>query len=202
MSVITCIICSDLILPNSEIFTTQCGHLFHHTCLIQWLERAKNCPQCRNKATEKTIHRVYLNYNNSESNDVDPSLLQHKIDSLQFNLTLKEKDVQNYKEKYKKAKTQNVALRGEIQELENKVRTHDSVQNALRDQIIYFKSKCKENEKLTQEVSRLKTNLRAMESTQLALVGTREQVNDMIKNESNIEALALLATTLKKLVFF
>ncbi|EFA07352.2 E3 ubiquitin-protein ligase TRAIP [Tribolium castaneum] len=194
---ITCIICSDLILPTSDIYTTPCGHIFHYACLIQWLERAQSCPQCRRKTTEKSVHRVYLNVNNAED-DTDPATLQYKIDGLQFQLTLKDKDVQNYSAKYQKAKGQLLALRTEVQELESKARTHDSIVNALKDQITYFKEKAKEKEKLSEAYMKLKNTVKKYESVERAISGTREAVTEMIKNESDIESLALLAATLKK----
>lgn len=36
---ISCVICSDLFVPTSDVFITGCGHLFHYPCLIQWIER-------------------------------------------------------------------------------------------------------------------------------------------------------------------
>ncbi|XP_044263511.1 E3 ubiquitin-protein ligase TRAIP [Tribolium madens] len=195
---ITCIICSDLILPNSEIFTTPCGHIFHYACLMQWLERAKNCPQCRRKTTEKSIHRVYLNINNVEDETADPATLQYKIDALQFQLALKDKDVQNYTTKYQKAKTQNVALRTEVQELESKIRTHESIVNALKDQISYFKEISRDRDRLSESYFKLKETVKKYANVETAINGTREAVTEMIKNESDIESLALLAATLKK----
>jgi hypothetical protein len=124
--------------------------------------------------------------------------LQSKLDNLQFQLTLKDKDVKNFTDKYKKIKNQNVALRGELSESENKLRIHDSVVHALKDQISFFKSKAKERDRLIEELSKMKSKLKHMESIQLAVNGSREEVNDMLKNENDIESLVILAATLKK----
>lgn len=36
---ISCVICSDLFIPTAEVYITQCGHMFHFACLINWIER-------------------------------------------------------------------------------------------------------------------------------------------------------------------
>lgn len=88
--------------------------------------------------------------------------------------------------------------REEIIELERQIKVHESAIHALKDQISYFKSKARENDKLSEEVIKLKNDIKNMESVQLAINGTREQVNEMLRNENNIESMAILAATLKK----
>ena len=31
---------------ESIIFTGECGHTFHHECIIPWLKNQPNCPIC------------------------------------------------------------------------------------------------------------------------------------------------------------
>ena len=50
-------------------------------CLIQWMERKKDCPQCRQKCTEKSIFRIYFNTTNLESSINSANLIQ-KVDDL------------------------------------------------------------------------------------------------------------------------
>lgn len=78
------------------------------------------------------------------------------------------------------------------------MRVHESGIHALKDQISYFKSKARETDKLAEEVVKLKSSIKDMENVQTAIKGTREEVNEMLKNENNIESLAILAAILKK----
>nr|XP_012226829.1 PREDICTED: E3 ubiquitin-protein ligase TRAIP-like [Linepithema humile] len=65
---LVCVICSDLLISSDDdIFSTLCGHMFHHGCLLQWLERIKTCPQCRKRTTELDIHKIYFNSSNNDS---------------------------------------------------------------------------------------------------------------------------------------
>lgn len=45
----TCPICLDTFDPNTPGVSPMCGnkHIFHPTCLSNWLERSTTCPLCR-----------------------------------------------------------------------------------------------------------------------------------------------------------
>lgn len=84
--------------------------------------------------------------------------------------------------------------------MESDLRTYESTIHALKDQISFFKSKSKESDRLNAEIAKLKQTMRDVQSVQLAIDGTRDEVMQMLKNENNIESLAILAATLKKYV--
>lgn len=56
--------------------------------------RSETCPTCRNKATTGKVLRIFLNLLVSEGNSQDQSVLQYKVDSLEFQLKVKEKDIE------------------------------------------------------------------------------------------------------------
>ena len=60
---IVCVICTELFVIQSHISVCNCGHVFHEDCLSRWFKSGQhNCPQCRAKASDKTIvRRLYLN---------------------------------------------------------------------------------------------------------------------------------------------
>ena len=44
---IDCSICIEFVKQNEIIKDLNCKHIFHKNCLIEWLRRNKNCPNCR-----------------------------------------------------------------------------------------------------------------------------------------------------------
>ncbi|PSN44320.1 hypothetical protein C0J52_09281 [Blattella germanica] len=191
---INCVICSDLFVPVSDVFATNCGHLFHYTCLIQWLERAKSCPQCRNKTTEKSIHRVYFNVATNEAEE-DSSLLHNKIDSLKFQLCLKDTDIKNNQEENSKLNNQNKGLREEIVKLEKKIRIVESTSAAYKDQMRYLKAQQESAEAAVEEAKALRKQLDSMKSVQKIIHGSTADVEDILnKHGDSYDSMRSLAT--------
>ncbi|XP_059630003.1 E3 ubiquitin-protein ligase SDIR1-like [Cornus florida] len=43
----TCVVCIDDILVGTEFTRLHCSHVFHHQCIVQWLQQSNTCPICR-----------------------------------------------------------------------------------------------------------------------------------------------------------
>lgn len=57
---ISCSICHEalgLIKPSGA---TKCGHLYHLSCLFDWLARSTTCPTCRASCTLPTVTRIFF----------------------------------------------------------------------------------------------------------------------------------------------
>ncbi|XP_045483319.1 E3 ubiquitin-protein ligase TRAIP-like [Harmonia axyridis] len=195
---ITCVICSDLFTHNSEMVLNQCGHMFHYSCLIQWLERSKTCPQCRCRTTEKSLNRVYFNFLNTEHIKDNVGTLQAKLDSANYRIQSLSKDLKDLTEAADSKEAQNIKLKELVSSLEKKIRSYESAINGLKDKASVYKHRACEADRLQCEVSSLKSALQDMEKVQTAINGTRAEVTEILRNETSIEALALLSATLKK----
>ncbi|XP_036347767.1 RING-H2 finger protein ATL33-like [Rhagoletis pomonella] len=44
-----CTICRERFSEHDDNLLTACSHQFHRACLLNWLKRNSNCPQCRAK---------------------------------------------------------------------------------------------------------------------------------------------------------
>ena len=44
-----CVICLEDMKNNDEIILTECFHMYHKKCLIDWFEKSELCPICDNK---------------------------------------------------------------------------------------------------------------------------------------------------------
>eukprot|EP01052_Picozoa_sp_SAG31_P017905 SAG31_NODE_1245_length_9134_cov_6.012064_9_plen_558_part_00 len=42
-----CSICYDEVTPGEQVFALNCGHTQHRACMIEWLVRKAECPDCR-----------------------------------------------------------------------------------------------------------------------------------------------------------
>ncbi|XP_037940978.1 uncharacterized protein LOC119679859 [Teleopsis dalmanni] len=67
---VMCAICAEFYKSTDYVYsTTFCGHLFHQQCLLHWLTRAQNCPQCKRFCNRNRVHRVYLNFGERTAED-------------------------------------------------------------------------------------------------------------------------------------
>ncbi|KYQ48438.1 TRAF-interacting protein [Trachymyrmex zeteki] len=192
---ILCVICQDQLLLAKDIFFTRCGHVFHHHCLLQWLERSKTCPQCRDGVTVEKIHKAHFTVSSTDiaadNANADNLTLQGRIDSLKFQILLSEKNIKHYTSKNTVLEKQNAGLRQEVRKVESEMRQKNSTIYALKEQINYFKEKYQEcdvlKKQLSQkerEVEQFQEDLRfaLCESENLAL---RQRVNELKLLTSN-----------------
>lgn len=47
-----CSVCYDELNGEKEVTRIPCGHVYHHSCIVNWLEMSNSCPLCRSKLEE------------------------------------------------------------------------------------------------------------------------------------------------------
>jgi len=63
-----CSICFEsLLLPPSPVSSLPCGHVFHETCVKQWVATHYDCPQCRCPATTPCLSPLFLTHHDTRS---------------------------------------------------------------------------------------------------------------------------------------
>lgn len=71
----------------------------------------KSCPQCRQRASENNIVRMFLSLGTSGGDDEEaPEKLKNRLDNLTYQIRLKDLDIKNLKEENEKFKSQNKNL--------------------------------------------------------------------------------------------
>jgi len=54
----TCSICLEDFAPESECHQFYCCHIFHETCIGDWLAKHDSCPDCRKPMTREAIKKI------------------------------------------------------------------------------------------------------------------------------------------------
>ncbi|GAB1860601.1 TRAF-interacting protein [Camponotus japonicus] len=198
---ILCVICHDFLLPSEDIVFSRCGHVFHFSCLSRWLERSKTCPQCREKVTENKIYRVYFTFPNSEtaSDNADSSLLQGRIDSLQFQILVKDKNIKYHLSKIATLEKQNAGLRQEVRKVESEINQKKSAIHALNEQITYFKEKYGKYKVLAQKLSQKEKELEQFQHMRnIFSKGSLEDIRRMIEKTKDQDTLVTCISAMRK----
>uniref|UniRef100_A0A2A4IYB5 RING-type domain-containing protein n=1 Tax=Heliothis virescens TaxID=7102 RepID=A0A2A4IYB5_HELVI len=194
---ILCTICSDLVNQAENIFVTKCGHIFHHHCLAQWIERSKTCPQCRNKVTNSCMFRLYPTVSNENSNE-DAATLQSRLDDAELQLRQQRA---KYKEKEDKLVTANADLKRQddlLKSYEKRLVSFDSKVLALSEQLEFTNIQNKEMQRIKEENESLKKNMQTLNGLQKVLNATSDDVEQMLRSYSDARTIATFATALKR----
>lgn len=57
---------------SNTVYASYCGHVFHKSCIIKWIERAPSCPECRSVLRSKSdFNKLYFNVNPKWCSDPD-----------------------------------------------------------------------------------------------------------------------------------
>lgn len=73
-----CVICLNST-KIGEIAATKCGHCFHLTCIEHWLSGSRFCPSCRKPAEPSTLRKIYLEFDNTDTLNIDVDRLYDDI---------------------------------------------------------------------------------------------------------------------------
>ncbi|KAH8290845.1 hypothetical protein KR054_006403 [Drosophila jambulina] len=195
---LNCVICAELFSQADEVFVTVCGHMFHHSCLNQWLDRSKTCPQCRNKCSTRNIFRVYFNLANLDVSRIDVGSLQEQLDNAKLSMKMVEKERQKDEQQIRDLKdTQKKCLKT-IAGLEQKVQKKDFLISSYAEQISILKSDAQVVDALRKENKSLKVQIQAMDGVSAILAAGSADAERLLKIESNPQVLASWVSTLKR----
>lgn len=56
---VKCPVCLESV-PNDEVHSTICGHLYCGPCIKNTIKTRKKCPMCNKTLNAKQIHRIYF----------------------------------------------------------------------------------------------------------------------------------------------
>ncbi|KAL7298325.1 hypothetical protein TKK_0008671 [Trichogramma kaykai] len=194
---IQCAICQDVLEPSNDIFITPCGHVFHFPCLVQWLEKSQTCPQCRAKVKRDGVTRIYFNFANTEAVKEDSFTLQQKLDSLSFQVKLKETENKNFKSELHTLKKQNSSLREEVKKRESEVKKQISAIHALKDQTAHFRSQCQDYDNVCREKERLQKKIDTYENIKQLICSTSNEVEELLQRNVDHKQLCTYIAILK-----
>lgn len=196
---ISCVICSDLFVSVDNIFTTPCGHIFHHVCLIQWMERKKDCPQCRQKCTERNIFRVYFNNTvNLDSSSVNSANLIETVDNL--TLKLRESEMALKSREHEKSKLEDTlhAKEKKIKKQESTISQSNQIIATMRHEIDLLSSSRASYKIIEAENVELKAKMALLQTVETVLSASQADIDDILKQNFSVKDLSVMVGSLRR----
>ena len=198
---VQCSTCLELLTPGDDLTSTPCGHVFHMTCVVQWFENKKNCPQCRQSANERTLRKIYLAETDGDpEQDVDS--LQNSLDSAQFQLRCKETERSKFAERNKELEEVLKKQKEEVKALDSSRRKAKEQAEALKTQNRVLQEERFRYEEVKREAEELKHRLENHKSVELAIKGQEGELNKFLHErgafDNKTRDLATLVVMLKQ----
>lgn len=124
--------------------------------------------------------------------------LQEKVDSLKFQILLKQKDIQYYSSKNVTLEKQNVGLKQEVRKVESEINKKNSAIYALKEQIKYFKEQTSQCDNLKKEIAQLKSTIEDLKPIQILLHGPMNDASRLVGKNKDPEVLIRYIGVMKK----
>ncbi|XP_050074676.1 E3 ubiquitin-protein ligase TRAIP-like [Anopheles maculipalpis] len=195
---LVCPICSDIFVPSAEVNITPCGHMFHHLCLLQWLERSKTCPQCRERCIATRLIKVYFNVTANLDTTEDSASLLEKLDNLTLKIREQEKLLKGCEANAAQHKTEQKKMRKTLLGLEEEIRSKNTAMFAMKHELDMMRGHLKTLVKVQKELEDAQTKLQLYMVIKQALDDTAQEVEQMLTNNMSREAAITLAVALKR----
>ncbi|XP_054738097.1 E3 ubiquitin-protein ligase TRAIP [Anastrepha obliqua] len=195
---LNCVICAELFVASDDVRATNCGHMFHSTCLKQWMDRSKSCPQCRSRCTDRSVFRIYFNLANLDVSTIDVGSLQEQVDNTNLQLKMKEKELNVANQQIKTLKDRELMAIKTIQGMEKRIQKNDFTILSYSEQLQIVKTEAKMADELRKEVEKLKQQIKTIESVQSIIAATNVEAEKMLKIEKDPVRLSTWVAALKR----
>ncbi|KAF8784287.1 E3 ubiquitin-protein ligase TRAIP-like [Argiope bruennichi] len=174
-----CVICHDPFDGAVGIVTTQCGHIFHNSCIEKWLARSGTCPECRNIVFKESLTKLFFNvsFDDKSGNNIERSLDELKKQLHEKDLAIIEKDKKIKKlqahcalsEKGKENMHQN------IMELQNQL----NILKRKNQRIVLFEAR---NQLLLHERNMLQSELEHLNNIKIIVEASSNDTTELLRS--------------------
>lgn len=143
---ITCSICLETFdFSQEEISVTNCGHIFHRSCLEQWnrqcfsQRQSSSCPQCRKGINQRsTVKKLFPNVNEEQGlNELMLTTLQQLNLSFQTSVSNFEAEKLRLQSELAKSEKDRVGLLREVNYLRTKISKTKTADQSCQSEIVH-----------------------------------------------------------------
>jgi len=164
--------------------------------------RSKTCPQCRERTATRRIYKLYFNFSNNDSLLEDNTSLLNKIENLNFQIKLKDDNINILTENNEKLKRQRTGLKQQVYKYESEISNKNSTIHELKEEIEIFKQQLDEtNYNLTKNKKLEKDSELRSDLKQYHLDGSTYKIENKIlkKNIKLLQDLIKLSKDYKEI---
>ncbi|XP_038076840.1 E3 ubiquitin-protein ligase TRAIP-like [Patiria miniata] len=196
-----CTICHDHFEGDVVVSACPCGHTFHEDCLLKWLSTSLTCPQCRQRATGRTVIKLFFEAGSDTSED-DPSKLKNELSALQAELKKRDSTKKNLAQENERHSNTIRGLNKKVKDLLHNLQAEQTTSDALKKQLSLLSYQIDEAKQAKKETKRLREKLQFLERLQRVLTDNAEATESLLSEYGDgpraAKELATYCVTLKR----
>ncbi|KAK6174923.1 hypothetical protein SNE40_013481 [Patella caerulea] len=199
-----CCICADLFEnnPTVNIAAAPCGHTFHETCLMRWLDTSATCPSCRKHCNRKqVIAKLFFDGDEiEETREVDPSKLVNQVSDLKATVRQRDKEKSELIESkvLLQNQVQDVMIEKEV--LKKELKQEKNTNSSLKKQISTYEGQQKLYRTEQDEYRKATKTLKDLQHLQVMLSGCESDALEILhqNGEGSSKQLSRYCAILKR----
>lgn len=198
MSDLGCSICQEPFNASAVCVATKCGHVFHKTCVSQWIVNSKTCPSCRAVCNPSALIRIYFTTALAD-------LSMRDLDSVTDKLLATEEKAAKLRKENASLQEKLTRLEGKQKDTKNMVKIMDEM-NKRKDHLMMVQASQLKDYQATKaradalsvQVKELSAKVTQMSKIETVLNSSAKDADELVSRETCLKTLAFLVVNLKR----
>lgn len=198
MADLGCSICQETFSASAVCVATKCGHVFHKTCVSQWILTSKTCPSCRAVCTMSALIRIYFTTSLADLSMRDLDSVTNKLLSAQEQVAKLKTDNESLKEKLNKMVDKHKDMKNMVSTLDDMNKRKDHLIKMQSSQLKDYSAQKARADSMAHSTQELTAKVAQMTRIEAMMNSSAAAVEQMIASETCFKTLAFLVVNLKR----
>lgn len=198
MADLGCSICQETFSASAVCVATKCGHVFHKTCVSQWILTSKTCPSCRAACPLSALIRIYFTTSIADLSMRDLDSVTNKLLSAQEQVAKLKTDNESLKEKLTKMLDKHKDMKNMVSTLDDMNKRKDHLIKMQSSQLKDYSAQKARADSLANAMQELTAKVAQMSRIEAMMSSSVPAVEAMVASETCLKTLAFLVVNLRR----
>ncbi|KAJ8021382.1 E3 ubiquitin-protein ligase TRAIP [Holothuria leucospilota] len=182
MPSVQCSICAECLeLDHQAVCACPCGHVYHEICLKTWFETSQTCPLCREKATQRSLIKLFFEGSDEHDPNQDPAKLKNALDEAKLNEEKLIREKSSIQSEADRLSGLVDTLNSRITKTLKLVKQEQTINDGFRRQLAFMTQENEQAKECKKETKRLREKVKQLERFERMMTENKESVEDMIR---------------------
>lgn len=198
MSDLGCSICQEALTASAICVATKCGHVFHKTCVSQWISTSRTCPSCRAACTPSALVRLYFTTSLGDMSVRDIDSVTDKLVAAQETTARLRHENETLKVEVTKVKEKQSNLKKLVSTLDDLNKRKDHTIKYQSTQMKDYSAQKAKADAMTKQVAEMSSKLHQMKGVETIMNSSVADAEALLAQGQCPKTLAFLVVNLKR----